>query len=444
MPVGTMASAATKTGLVACTDVITLEPFNNFTDNSWTNSGGTIIAGGRNGNAAQTDGFVDGARYTIPTINQDATVTVGFAFKSPVLSSFANVLGFYSDSAATFHLYMQIHSTGALRVQRGDFVTTLGTSAAGVITANTWHYIEVQATLHDTTGAVQVKVNGTSVLNVTNVDTKNAGTKTVLDTIKVMGTGNGGSTLNQFDDLYLRTGSTCAFRGDINPTLPRPLLVGTPSVFPASNTAATALTITVPTPAGAASGEGLLVCLRSSATTASDFTAPTGWARIGLAPTNDAGVRIIGWFFTKLAAAPAATYDFTSPAAGRFGAIMFRVQGVHATQPHVAAHAYGPRTGTSVTVYEMNASHTNTPTEDSTFLVGLGMVTTAGVSTAVTTAPAGMTLVTSASFGLTAGSLDTLHIWREDLVPGVTVARSATLAATPSQGATNGVVLRKA
>ena len=86
------------------------------------------------------------------------------------------------------------------RVRRGNAGgTVLGTTATGLIAINTWYYIELQVVLSDTVGVVNLTIDGTSRLALTSQDTKNAGTKTVFDTMSLVGiTG----VTAKFDDLY--------------------------------------------------------------------------------------------------------------------------------------------------------------------------------------------------------------------------------------------------
>lgn len=227
--------------------------------------------------------------------------------------------------------------------------------------------------------------------------------------------------------------------------LTHPTITGATSMTPALNTAATSTSIILTTPTGTAVSEGLVACLTSSGTTASDITLPSGWTRIGLPAINDGAVRILGWFFTYLLASPLASYTFISPVAGRFGGFMWRVQNVSPTQPLTEWHAYGPRTGAVLTVYGMTAAIGNQPTQDSLHLVCVGGQFTAGQSAAVTTGPSGMTPLASTEFGLTSGTRTALHTWQENLSAGDTTLRSVTLAVAPTTGAAaNGVVLRKA
>lgn len=183
------------------------EAFDHF--GAWTTSGTCTIVAGRTGNAAQITGSNGSnyADYRLPT--PDATVIVGFAFQVGSLTAASEVCQFLADNAATLHGRIVVNTNGSLAYIRYPS-TTLGTTATGLIAANTWNYLEVRTTLSDTVGTVDIRLNGTSVLSLTAQDTKNAGTATVYDTVRVTGPGSGS---NRFDDLYILTGSGAAFTG---------------------------------------------------------------------------------------------------------------------------------------------------------------------------------------------------------------------------------------
>lgn len=204
--VGVMASAVVPPA--AGNDVL-LEPFNNFTFAPWTVGAGSIVTG-RTGTAAQILGnFTDTIKYTIPSGSQSDTVTIGFAFRAASLGGETNILEINSDADATQHNRLTWNSSGALLFYRS--FSGLLTTASGLIVANTWTYIELQVKLHDTTGTYDLHVNGVSVGAASNVDTRNGGTKTVYDTVKV----NLGAIARLYDDMYITTGAGAPFKGNI-------------------------------------------------------------------------------------------------------------------------------------------------------------------------------------------------------------------------------------
>lgn len=123
---------------------------------------------------------------------------------------------FLSDSLATQHVTVQVTSTGEIKVFRGSTAgTQLGsTVSAGTVPAGTWVYLEAKVTLSDTVGVVTVRVNGAQVFTISSADTKNGGTKTVLD-----GIGMAIANVNALvDDIVLMNGAGSTnndFIGDI-------------------------------------------------------------------------------------------------------------------------------------------------------------------------------------------------------------------------------------
>jgi hypothetical protein len=191
------------------TDVL-LENFTSVTD--W-GAGISSVAGGRTGNAGQVSGS-NTAAYTIPAPNESAVLTVGFAYKVNTLAAARTFLTLASDSGVANHTTFQVNTDGSLVARLGSAVgTALGTTAAGLITINTWYYLEAQVVLHDTTGTLKLRLNGTTVLDLAGIDTKFGGTKTVFDTVRLAGGGSGATS--NFDDLYITTGPGAPFKGDI-------------------------------------------------------------------------------------------------------------------------------------------------------------------------------------------------------------------------------------
>lgn len=157
-----------------------------------------------------------------------AAVKVGLERDSNASNPTANLFGLYSDGGMTGHIYLRrITLTNAIALYRGDAnVGTIGSpgtqiaiSSAGAFDDN-WHYIEVYAVIHDTTGRVTVKIDGNTVIDFTG-DTRNGGTSTNIDAIRFRTAIYSSWTPNSpitIDDLYVcdSTGSTNnTFLGDM-------------------------------------------------------------------------------------------------------------------------------------------------------------------------------------------------------------------------------------
>lgn len=148
----------------------------------------------------------------------DATVVVGAACQRDGVGNTFYVAQLLSDNGSTIHVTVTLNvSTGVLTAYRGaGNGTVLGTATLSgpALLPATWGYWEVKAVLSDTVGEVHVRFNSAAVLDVTGVDTKNGGTKTVFDSL-CFPCSNGVNTY--FDDMYVVTGSGSAptdFLGD--------------------------------------------------------------------------------------------------------------------------------------------------------------------------------------------------------------------------------------
>jgi hypothetical protein len=108
------------------------------------------------------------------------------------------------DTNGATQITLAVNPTGKVTVYRGNIdlsPTTLGSSADGVIVANTWQHIEAKVKIADADGAVEVRVNGVTVLNLTNVDTK-ASTLAEASMICFGARGNPGLVRTWHDDVY--------------------------------------------------------------------------------------------------------------------------------------------------------------------------------------------------------------------------------------------------
>jgi hypothetical protein len=136
------------TGAVTAT---LLEPFNNLTTNNWSaNASAVIDPAGRTGSAVRLS--AGNINWTIPAGSESDTLTIGFAYKwGAAVSAGGDLLRLASDAGATLHVRLCNLPDGTLQVFR-YLSGTLGQSNPGVLgPAGTWHYIELQVKLNDTT-----------------------------------------------------------------------------------------------------------------------------------------------------------------------------------------------------------------------------------------------------------------------------------------------------
>ncbi len=208
--VGITASGVNAAALLNCTSVIR-EPFNNFTDNSWTVVTGTIVTG-RTGTAANLTGSGGALGYSMPTANRSNYATLGFAYSITNIGSAQRQIVSLRDSAGTDFLTLKANTNGSVTVVAGTAGTTYGTSAAGLLVTATYAYIEMQCFIDDVAGFVTVRVDGTVAFTATGIDTQNLAP--AASPIATLLFRTGGAAQNcQFDDLYMSMGPDCTFQG---------------------------------------------------------------------------------------------------------------------------------------------------------------------------------------------------------------------------------------
>ena len=103
-----------------------------------------------------------------------ALTTFGFGFvfypeDLPQQNS-KTILVQFRDAANVAQITVFLQTTGAIAVYRGETTALLGTSTV-LATANSWNHLEARCVMNDTTGSVVVRLNETTILNLTNIDT---------------------------------------------------------------------------------------------------------------------------------------------------------------------------------------------------------------------------------------------------------------------------------
>jgi len=184
----------------------------------WNSFSGITIAPayGRNGSGVRIGDSSNFLFKQIAAADEHATMTLGFAYRRVTTTGLSDVslASFRSDSGATTHFSIFIdRSSHVLKLFRGGELVVNDTMT---LILNQWYYIELKVTLHDTTGAYELRINGQTRQSATSTDTKNAGTKTTIDSIHLSsGISNGDGN---FDDIYVCNGAGATnntFLGDL-------------------------------------------------------------------------------------------------------------------------------------------------------------------------------------------------------------------------------------
>lgn len=165
---------------------------------------GLLVQNGRSGGYALQMAGVSRSIKT-PTLGNLATVVVGFAFQPKTSYAAVVIMTLLDDATAGFVL--RHTATGEFELRSG--ATVLGTTSGAAVALDTWAYIELKVTTHATTGAFELRINGTNVLSGSNVDTKN-GTHDYINSVRLE-LSTGGTNLYLFDDFYI-----CDTSGSVN------------------------------------------------------------------------------------------------------------------------------------------------------------------------------------------------------------------------------------
>jgi len=144
----------------------------------------------------------------------------------------------FRDIANANQFTVNIDTTGTISVHRGSASgTSIGVTTLPVISPNSWNHIEIKFTVSTTVGAVEIRVNGISVLNLTGVNNQNTGNTTVaqIDHISGSAVPSGSGNADMFLKDFIIWDTTGTYNKDF---------LGSVSVLDIDTDADTALTWT--------------------------------------------------------------------------------------------------------------------------------------------------------------------------------------------------------
>lgn len=193
----------------------------------WNSFTGTIhtsgLPAGNIGSTAAGFGPNSGS-ITVPTAAGPYTFGMRFISTNAYASS-QEICRFY-DASNNQQVTFVTNSGGTVTAYRGSSGgTVLGTSSGTTMTQNVWDYVEFQVTVSATVGTVAVRINGATVLNLTNINTLGGGGAAVIGKIAI-----GSNQSNFVQDVYCTdsTGSyNVGFLGDVHVSVYNPTSNGT-------------------------------------------------------------------------------------------------------------------------------------------------------------------------------------------------------------------------
>jgi len=176
----------------------------------WTSGNApTSIAAARSGSGA----YYYFHLQTIKSLGVNAaTLIVGMAIKRSN-SSFANTTadGFLTlYDGSTKQIYLRHGGNGSIAVTRGDG-TQLAVSADNVFSPSDYAFVEFKATINNSTGSYEVRVNDVTILSGSGVDTQNSA-NAYANAVGICATiENSGGAMTAIDDFYV-----CDSSGSVN------------------------------------------------------------------------------------------------------------------------------------------------------------------------------------------------------------------------------------
>lgn len=180
----------------------------------WTTNSGTI---GSSSPSPRTGvnryaGHAAGLQKTNPNGSWASGVAC-FGYQFNTTPAAAHTFFSVRDSSTT-HLSFVLNGSGTISVYRGTSGGTLLGTSASALSNVTWYHVRLKWTIHDSTGTVEVYVNGTKTgwIDLAGQDTRNAGNAT-WDNILVLS--SGGGTTSYFDDFILLDSDTSDGANDL-------------------------------------------------------------------------------------------------------------------------------------------------------------------------------------------------------------------------------------
>ena len=123
-------------------------------------------------------------------VYKESTFDPGFSTSAPLI--------YVDDESAVRQINIHVDSSYKFLVYRGD-ITLLGSTADYIFETKKWFYLEVKITISATVGVIELKINGTQVLNLTSQNTKNG--SDYIRNVYFSGIYSGRYTL--WDDIYI-------------------------------------------------------------------------------------------------------------------------------------------------------------------------------------------------------------------------------------------------
>jgi hypothetical protein len=120
-------------------------------------------------------------------------------------SATAPMIAFYDSASGistTYQLCLRTDAGGHLVIATGGSAGTVLATSTNTFSADTWYHVEIKATINNTTGTYEVKVNGSSTNWIPAATGKNTRGQSANNYIDVVALETCGLTTTRFDDFY--------------------------------------------------------------------------------------------------------------------------------------------------------------------------------------------------------------------------------------------------
>lgn len=164
-------------------------------------SNGTSVAGRFGGKAYSWN---NQSGYLSRPLTAASTIIMGMAFYLAYGDATNPIIVFQdgttSQTTPITQIDVRVTTDAGFQITRNG--TVIATSLPNLFTFNFWNYLEIKVFIHDSTGFVQIRLNGQTYMNATNLDTKNTGNNYV-NQIRIQPFASTGSFNFKIDDLYI-------------------------------------------------------------------------------------------------------------------------------------------------------------------------------------------------------------------------------------------------
>lgn len=172
------------------TDINTLPYFS--ASNSYSS-----ITGRSGGRSIRMNSRNNSITLSLPSSKQTVIAGLGVRW-STLLNQATTLMGF--RDGGTNQVDVRLDTGGGLSITRNG--TSLDTGST--LSVNTWYYIEMKATIDNSSGSVEVRINGSSTPDMSfSGDTQNSGNATISNVLFQTPQGTSGNTTIDWDDIYI-------------------------------------------------------------------------------------------------------------------------------------------------------------------------------------------------------------------------------------------------